>query len=217
MAFRKIAVAALAAGSLVAVPAYAQQMKESGWYVGGGLGQSRADIDEAGINFAFTSIGGITSAATTSDKSDFGWKLFGGYQINRNFAVEGGYASLGKFGTVTRTTPPGTFSGEIKVENNWFGDVLGIVPLGNNFSAFGRVGLVYSETKVNLTGVGPGGTAGIGSKDNDWNWKAGLGVGYEFTNQLGLRGEWERYRVSDGLGGHGDVDLFSASLRYKFF
>ena len=215
MNIKTLAVTAMLAAGTLAAPVYAQ-MKESGWYIGGGLGQSKADIDAAGINAVFTSTPPITSAITSTDDTDTGWKIFGGYQINRNFAVEAGYVNLGKFSTTTTTTPAATFRGEIKVENNWFGDVLGIVPLGNNFSIFGRLGLVWSETKVNLTGVGPGGVASISSKDDDFSWKGGLGVGYDFTNQLGVRGEWERYRVSDGTGGKGDVDLFSVSLRFKF-
>jgi OmpA-OmpF porin, OOP family len=216
MSIKRFAVGMLAAGALLAAPAYGQ-LKDSGFYIGGGLGWSDASIDSAGINAAATAVG-FASAATTADDNDTGFKLFAGYQLNRNFAVEVGYANLGKFSTITTTTgPAATISGEVKVENNWFADLVGIVPFGNNFSFFGRIGLLYSETKVSAFGAGPGGTVAVNSKEDDISWKAGLGIGYDFTNQFGIRGEWERYRVSEGSGGgKADVDLWSVSLRFRF-
>src|SRR5215831_14425042 len=190
------------------------QMNLSGFYVGGGVGQSKIDIDNTAIDVAVRSVPGITSSATTSDERDTGWKLFAGYQFHPNFAAELSYANLGKFNTVTRTTPPATFNGEFKIDNTWSADILGIWPVGNNFSLFGRLGLLYAETKVSVSGTGPGGVASVSSKDNDWNYKFGFGVGYEFTPNIGVRGEWERYRVPDGTGGHGDADLWSLSLRF---
>lgn len=220
MNIKNLAAAALvAAGTLAAVPAYAQ-MKWQGFYVGGGIGQSKIDdFDTAGINSVVLSRPGVTSAITSVDDKDTGWKVFAGYQVNQNFAVEAGYVNLGKFSTFTTVTPFGTVAGEVKMENNWFGDVLGIVPLGNNFSIFGRIGLVWSETKVSASGTippAPGTSFGIGRKDDDFSWKFGLGLGYDFTPQWGVRGEWERYRVSDGSGGKSDADLFSVSLRFRF-
>jgi len=222
MNIKNFATGALVIGSLaVAGPALAQQ-KESGWYVGGGLGQSRVNIDEAGINAGIAAlVPGLTSV-TTSDETDTGWKLFAGYQFNKNIALEASYADLGKFSTFTTITGAATGSGagDIKLSNNWSGDVLGILPFGNGFSLFGRLGLLYSETKTSATVTRatplPVVTAGLSQKDNEWSYKFGVGIGYEFTPQFGIRGEWERYRVSDGAGGTADADLWSASLRFKF-
>jgi len=203
------------AASSSALAQSAQSAQSMGFYVGGGFGQSQADIDNAAFNAAARGIPGVTGASTTSDERDTGWKFFAGYQFHPNFAAEFGYAYLGKFGVTSALLPAGVLTGEAKVENNWSGDLLGILPLGN-FSVFGRLGLLWSETKVTLTGVGPGGAAAINTKDDDLSWKMGVGAGYEFTRQLGMRGEWERYRVSDGVGGRADVDLLSVSLRFKF-
>jgi OOP family OmpA-OmpF porin len=51
---------------------------------------------------------------------------------------------------------------------------------------------------------------------NRTDYKLGLGAEFDFTKNVGVRGEWERYRVSDGFSGRTDVDVFSASLLYKF-
>ena len=57
-----------------------------------------------------------STSAFSRDESGQGFKVFGGYQINRNFALEGGYFNLGKFGFTLTTVPAGTLSGSIKVQ-----------------------------------------------------------------------------------------------------
>lgn len=78
----KIKAAALAAvvGAAVAFPTVSMaqmSMKgpDSGWYIGGNLGQS--DIDELG-------------------EGDTSFKILGGYQINKHFGAELGYTDFGK-------------------------------------------------------------------------------------------------------------------------
>ena len=216
MTFKRILVAWVAVIGLTAGAPALAQMKLGGFYLGGGIGKSKVDIDNDNLSAQVRAVPGITSAATSSDDNDTGWKLFAGYQFHPNFAAEVSYANLGKFSFLTTTTPPATFSGEVKIENTWSFDLLGIWPLGNNFSVLGRVGLLYAEAKSSLTGTGPGGRVILGGKDDDWNYKLGVGVGYEFTPQIGVRAEWERYRVPDGFGDKADADLFSVSLRFKF-
>jgi opacity protein-like surface antigen len=45
--------------------------------------------------------------------------------------------------------------------------------------------------------------------------KYGLGLQYDFNKQLGVRGEWERYRV-DIFDNKTDVDLYTLGVNYKF-
>ena len=47
------------------------------------------------------------------------------------------------------------------------------------------------------------------------SYKVGAGVQYDFDKQLGLRGEWERYRF-DALGSKTNADMYSVGLNYKF-
>ena len=69
----------------------------SAWYIGGGLGQSRATIDRDRLMRAL-SIGGSSDIVFNTDERKLAYKLFVGKQLNRNFAIEGGYFDLGKFG-----------------------------------------------------------------------------------------------------------------------
>ena len=73
------------ATALVALPAVAQGL--NGFYAGATVGKSKARDWCTGAD------GFVVSC----DDRKNAWKLFGGYQITRNFAVEAGYANLGKF------------------------------------------------------------------------------------------------------------------------
>ncbi|MDZ7670304.1 MAG: outer membrane beta-barrel protein [Gammaproteobacteria bacterium] len=71
-----------------AIPAAAAD--PSHWYFGAGLGESQADIAEEEIRADLLS-SGFTTSGFADEESDFGYKLFAGYQFNRYLAVEGGY------------------------------------------------------------------------------------------------------------------------------
>lgn len=184
---------------------------DSGWYVGGNVGQSRAKIDDARIAAHLTGTGLVS---ITDDSRDVGYKLFGGYRINRHFAVETGYFDLGQFGFTATTALPGTLTGNIRLKGINI-DTVGILPMTENFSVFGRIGLNYAETKDSFSG-----TVGVPMNPNpvkrEANYKMGLGLQYGFTESLALRAEAERYRINDAVGNRGDIDLFSLGLIYQF-
>lgn len=187
---------------------------DDGWYVGANVGQSRAKIDDAKINSSLLG-GGFTSTTISDDKHGTGYKVFGGYQINKNFAVEGGYFDLGEFGFNATTVPAGTLSGKIKIKGLNL-DLVGILPITEKFSAFGRVGATYAESKDRFTGTGLVTVNNPSPSKREADYKYGLGVQYDFTDALGMRAEAERYRINDAVGNKGDVDLFSVGLVYRF-
>src|SRR5665647_3765154 len=94
---------------------------DSGWYAGANVGRSSAKIDDARIS------SGFTSATITDDDRSSGYKIFGGYQFNQYFAVEGGYFDLGNFGFHATTVPTGTLSGNIKLKGLNL-DLVGTLP-----------------------------------------------------------------------------------------
>ena len=188
--------------------------QDAGWYAGIGVGRSEVNISTGSINAALVGVG-ATSATTTADERRSGWKLFLGYQLNPYFAIEGGGGDYGRFSARSTTTPAGTLQTQIKV-NAWNLDAVGTMPLPNNLSVLGRIGLVRSTNKISLSGSGAVVVLQSGLKDNDTNYKVGLGLGYDFSKNVGLRAEWERLRVADGFGGDGDLDFLSVSLRFRF-
>jgi OOP family OmpA-OmpF porin len=95
-------------------------------------------------------------------------------------------------------------------------DAVGILPINERFSAFGRVGVTYAKTRDTFIGTGAVVVLNPTPSERDTNYKLGLGVQYDFTEHLGVRAEAERYRVSDGVGSKANIDLFSVGLVYRF-
>ena len=188
---------------------------DSFWYGGFNVGQSRAKIDNARIAAQLQGAG-LTMNVISNNKKDLGYKIFGGYQFNQNFALEAGYFNLGEFGYRATTVPTGTLTGNIKIQGVNI-DVLGIIPFTERFSAFGRLGVQYAEAKDHFSSTGAVATpSNPNPSKSDTNYKAGVGIQYNFTQSLGMRAEAERYRIDDAVGKKGDINLFSLGLVYRF-
>jgi OOP family OmpA-OmpF porin len=158
---------------------------------------------------------GLTPTSIANDNRDTGYKVFGGYQFNRYFAIEGGYSDLGSFHFASNTLPAGTLNGTFKVRGLNV-DAVGIVPIADRFSVFGRVGANYAETKDSFNGTGAVVVLDPNPSKRNTNYKAGLGLQYDFTRALAMRVEAERYRINDAIGGKSNVDLLSVGLIYRF-
>lgn len=187
---------------------------EAGWYVGANFGRSAATIDDERITSSLLSRG-FTTTAIIDDDRDTGYKVFGGYRFNRNFALEGGYFNLGQFGYTATTLPTGTLTGEIKLQGLNL-DLVGIVPITEKFSAFARAGVNSAEAKDTFTGTGSVNVLDPNPSKRDTNYKFGLGLQYDFTESFAMRAEVERYRIDDAVGNKGDIDLALLGLVYRF-
>ncbi|MDT8453485.1 MAG: OmpA family protein [Gammaproteobacteria bacterium] len=188
---------------------------DSGWYMGANVGRSMGNIDDDAISAQLMATG-VTSVTIDEDDRDTGYKLFGGYQYNKNFALEGGYFDLGQLGYTATTVPAGTLAGEADISGLNL-DLVGMYPFSSKFSAFGRFGLNYAQTEdtFSSTGIVPV-PADPDPGKNALNYKFGVGLQYDFTEALGMRAEVERYRINDAVGNKADVDLVSIGLIYRF-
>jgi len=183
---KKVLLAAMLGATVIAAPAASMAQAQSPWYVGGSVGQMEAK--------------GSCPAGFTCDFKDSIWKVFGGYQVNRNFAIEGTYLDGGK---ISVSTGGVTAKGEI---SSWGVAALGILPLGGDqFSLFGKVGLM--STKQKFSASGPGITSTGVQDGSEANW--GVGGTYNFNRNLGLRAEFERLNKSE-------VDIVTIGIQYKF-
>lgn len=185
----------------------------SAWYIGAGVGQSRATIDKNRLVNSLTANGAQVTAFTT-DQRDLGYKLTLGKQLNRYFAVEATYFDLGKFGFHATTTPNGVLNGEAGFRGGSL-DLVGQLPLSDRFSLLGRAGMNYAKASTHFSGNRLFAVSNSHPSQSKLNAKAGLGLEYKFSEALALRGEVERYRVNDAVGNRGDVDLYSLGLVYK--
>ncbi|TXF13029.1 outer membrane beta-barrel protein [Pelomicrobium methylotrophicum] len=193
----KSSVLALAAVGLVSAvpPAIAADQPAGGGYIGASLGQSK-------INDVCDGIVG------TCDDKDTGWKIFGGYQFNRYFAVEGGYVDFGK-ATATDVSLGTPISGDAE---GWglFATGLAALPINEQFGVFAKAGLAY--TKADVTVVVGG--VSVSDDDSGTDLVYGVGAKFDFTKNFGMRVEFERFK--DVGNSDSDVDLLSAGLVYKF-
>lgn len=154
-----------------------------------------ASAEEIGP-YGFVS-GGLASwsADYTSDDNGFGFKAGLGYRVNRFFAVEGGYAYLGKTDIDTGGTAK---------SSGFILDAVGHYPMASNIDAIGRLGLYSGNNKA----------TGVESKTK-MTVKLGLGVEYKLHSNMSLRGEWEHYSAKYP-GETATINMFTAGLNYAF-
>jgi OOP family OmpA-OmpF porin len=215
-----LAMAVLVGGGTVDALAQqrAQPVSDSGFYILGSVGRAWADINNAAIDESVRSAGFATSS-TTSDDDVSAWKLALGYQIGRNFALELAYAHFDNFNLTTTTTgPAATFNGNIDGKAYSL-DLIGILPVSSNVDLFAKVGAHHWDVDTRLAAVAGGATVGTASGSADGtDWKFGVGARWNFSRNLGLQLEWERYNdVGDAnVTGKSDIDMVTVGLRWKF-
>jgi len=211
-ALRLLSLAGL--GSLMAASCLAQSSTDGYYYGGLSVGQSRAKIDQG--RTATTLMGGATtSTLISSDDKDTAYRLFGGYQFNPNLGVEAGYFSLGRSSFSAITVPVGTLGGDTKFHGLNL-DLVGTLPLSERWSAIARVGVQRANASSSFTGTGAASALTQSRGRDDTNYKAGIGIQYAINSSMFVRGEAERYRVSDTVGNRGNVNVFSLSLVFPF-
>lgn len=159
------------------------------FYVGGSVGSSKYHADDdGGVRFV--------------DKTDTGYKAFGGVQIIPNFAVEFGYVDMGKLRA--EVTP---FSVDLK-GRGVFVDAVGLLPVTDTVTLFGKVGAFNGKVKGSVNGIDAG-------DDSGTDVKFGLGASFAVTPKIAIRAEWERYRFNV-FDDKGDTDLASVGVSFKF-
>jgi OOP family OmpA-OmpF porin len=208
---------ALGLAALAALSApLAMAQDNTGWYGGADVGRSAAKIDDARISSGLQGQGLGMTSISDRDRAT-GYKVFGGYQLNRNFAVEAGYFDLGRFGYTASTSPTGSLTGDIRVKGLNL-DLVGILPITDKLSALGRLGVTSARTTGSFSATGAASLpyANANPSQRATNYKMGAGLMYDFTDNLAMRLEGERYRINDAVSNRGHVDMLSVGLIYRF-
>lgn len=159
-----------------ALPAAAQ---DTGVYVGAALGAANAR------QVCANAIGGC-------DENETSVRLFGGYQLNRNLGVEGGYHYFGTFSRGSR----GLVSNALDVV------AVGSWPFTKEFSVYGKAGGYLART-----------SSAPASEDNS-GFVYGVGAAWALSREWSVRGELQRYNNvgGGGLGFNTDIDVLSAAI-----
>lgn len=191
------------------------------WYVGGGAGQSKSDFDVSGIQEMQQSYPGF-STSFVMDETDTGKKVFGGYRINRHFAVEGQYADFGKFKSsfsASKSSQKALSTGEFNATGLSV-SMMGILPIGSKVSLFGKVGTLYWNATTSYTYVDNITPESFNGSDDATGVSTlfGAGINVKMTKKLSVRVEYERVNdVGDEyVTGKTNVSLTSANLVFNF-
>jgi OmpA-OmpF porin, OOP family len=187
----------LAASALALSAMLASTQALAQFFIGGSIGQG--DIDDDVTE-------GLITSDTVFDGKDTAYKIFGGYMFSRHFGVEAAYVNFGE------ATYSGDFVGSPvtggKVEIDGFNlSAIGSLPITEQFSIFGKVGLFLWDAEASDT------TAGMpfSFKDDGSDISFGIGLGYNFTRNLGVQAEWEMFKTDTA-----DVTLLSVGLLWRF-
>lgn len=188
--------------SMIATPAFAA---DNGIYVGGQLGMASTKFDlPAGSGIAEDSMSPISFGATL------------GYALNKNFAVEGSYISLGKATYKTVPASPltiGISSSVLSVA------AVGSYPVSNELSVLGRLGFASATSKVsadNCTGC----TFPPDAKKSALTY--GFGAQYNISDVAGVRLTYDMYTLGESNDPNvnaimlGKANVFSVAGIYKF-
>jgi len=147
-----------------------------GFYVGGGAGQASADEGPY-------------------DDQDTALSLFGGYQFNRWFALEGGYIDLGEI-------EPNRAGASLEADTFYVAAV-GTIPVNDAFAVYGKVGVHRWNADTGL--------AVLGGDDSGTDATYGVGAQYRFNERFALRAELSRFELGDA-----DVDVAQVQARFDF-
>ena len=202
----------LALGGICAAPAV-QGADDSGWYLGAGVGNSVAR--GLGSIDGTLAVFGVSSASATGDNNT-AWHLFGGYQVNKYVGAELGYHRLGSFYVNSSVAAPvvGIGAGSWQAKNIWSVAAVGTMPITGPFAVFGKLGVAFSSVDFNFASPG----VAISQSGSSTGAYYGLGMKYDFTKNIAVRGEWERFQNVGNTSATGQASpmMVSASLQYSF-
>lgn len=192
--------------------------KPWGFYAGMGLGATgNGDWNAGNIDnsLASTGVTATSQNANTDMNGNIAWKFYGGYEINKHFAVEGGYLALqDEYANVTTTAPVAGTSRLSLQSETWMLAAKGAFPVTRNLSLFAKLGANFWDQKLittNTTSFTPTQGAQSSVSDSGTGLYYGVGANYDMGDYFSLRAEWERFDI-DGA----KVDAVTGGFLFKF-
>lgn len=194
---KALLVSALSAGTFATLPAFA----------GGGVGLGIMGAGAAAYPFYVGASAGASNLSpevksccgdiksSKSDANDVGYKLLGGYNINRRLGIEGFYNDLGATDIKLGAKKLGT------VDYKTYG-LAGVYtkPLSRKFSLRGKLGYGGLDTKFK-------GDVKHEKKNTSFLYKA-VGAEYKVTRALSVIADYDHF--------DSDVQLLSTGIRFGF-
>ena len=169
-----------------------------GWYVGAGIGHARADLDRTDF----------TPTAVKIKASDTGYKLFTGYQINPNFAIEAGFTEFGTVDVKSATTTMGTIKTKAVMLNG-----VGLISTSNRLSVFAKGG-IYRTDRNRSSGLVFTNPKKKVKNDNGVTYS--LGAQISLSEEVAFNVNFEKLISIGSSNLNMDDQLFSGNLAYYF-
>lgn len=213
-----VACAQQAAAPAVAAPTIVVPTLAPHWYGGVGVGQTIYDLPPEAVPIAGTSSAAGTSTLNAGHNRT-GFKVFTGYRLHRNFALEAAYTDYGVFAATRFVT--GSADARLKASMKITAlslEGVGILPFDSGFSLYAKVGGLYARSDTTYS---PEGGVAAPDKPNptsrELTVKTGIGAGYLLTERLSLRIEYEvAKKVGEENTVEADIKALFAGLQYRF-
>lgn len=179
-------------------------------------GTSAYAADDAGTAYIGAGVVGshykfdVPNATSVSDRSGdkATGKIYAGYNIDKTWAVEGGYTDFGKKGYDYTT---GGAAGHVQTKaNSFYVAGKGTFPVNEQVALFGKLGVARNHNDVTTTGI-----ASVSGDANKSALYASVGAEYAINKNVKVSLEYENY-------GKNNVDLgrkngaITAGVRYNF-
>ena len=197
---------------------HAQSQNITPWYAGGALGGTKSNVNAGEVNTYLRSVG-FGSPSTSADDKDTAYRFLLGYRFSSAVSLEGFYADLGKYNTRSNVTNPfvGTINADYKAKGYGIDLVLS-APFTPEFSVFGRVGVLQAKTEATFNSSGSVGLLFNRGSKNKTGQHYGVGLQYDISPVVALRGEVETYRKlgDDTTGGELKADVLSIGAIFRF-
>jgi OOP family OmpA-OmpF porin len=187
----------LLATLVFAVPAVcfaqAPAQVETGGYIGLSAGESTTSFDTNDYSFNNANV------RESYDKTKSTFKALGGYNFNKNWALEGGYVDFGKpkidytgSGALAGLTGQGTVK-----DTSWFLAVKGTIPVTNAFGLFAKLGATRNKSELafstNNAAINTAAGAPVNNSNSRTGALVGVGAEYSFAGNWRVRAEYEEF------------------------
>lgn len=177
----------------------------TGLYLVGTIGVSQGNDESASFARAESVVGPLTSGTVDARRNNGG--IAAGYRFNEFFAIEGGYADLGRMSLQASGT--GTFTSTAKIRGGHL-ELVGLLPVGEDAAVYGKIGGVWARTKYESSDGFSNSTSSVRSF-----W--GLGFQLHFNPNLFGRLEYLRYNnLGSTFSGQTAVNQYSMGVGYLF-
>jgi len=191
---------------LFALVASAAALSGSAAYAADDAGTAYIGAGVVGSRYTFDVPGAVSADNHSGNKA--GGKVFGGYNIDKTWAVEAGYTD---FGSKTYNYTTGAGTGSLKSDaHSYYLAGKGTWPVAEKIDVFGKLGVARNHNGVDTTGI-----AAVNGGENKNSLYASVGAEYAINKNVKVSLEYENY-------GKNDIDVgrkngaITAGLRYNF-